>query len=179
MRPYPDHLVKPLVLRDGTPVVIRPIRAEDAGIEQEFVRGLSDESRYFRFMDMLRELSPQMLKQLTEIDYHNQMALIAVTERNGKESEIAVGRYVVFPDGENCEFAVVVGDDWQGKGIATALMQSLIESARRRGLRKMIGEVLTSNGKMLHFVSRLGFHAEMNPEDPTQMHVIKDLRGQP
>ena len=133
MHAYPDHLVKPLLLRDGTRVMIRPIRAEDADIEQAFVRGLSDESRYFRFMDMLRELSPQMLKQLTDIDYDNQMALIAVIERDGKESEIAVGRYVVFPDGENCEFAVVVGDDWQGKGIATALMRALIESARRRG----------------------------------------------
>lgn len=175
MHNYPDHLVKHLLLRDGTGIIIRPIRPEDADIEQEFVRGLSEESRYFRFLDMLRELSPQMLKQLTDIDYRDQMALIAVTEHNGKETEIAVGRYVVFPDGENCEFAIVVGDDWQRKGVATALMQHLIESARQRGLRKMTGIVLTSNSKMLHFVSRLGFHAEIDPEDRTQMQVTKDL----
>ena len=177
MHNYPGHLIKPLLLRDGTRVMLRPIRAEDAAIEQEFVRGLSDESRYFRFMDMLRELSPQMLKQLTDIDYHDQMALIAVTERNGKESEIAVARYVVLPDGENCEFAIVVDDKWQEKGIATALMQLLLESARRRGLKKMIGIVLNSNSRMLHFVARLGFHAEMDPEDRTQMQVTKDLAG--
>ena len=79
MQPYPDHLVKTIQLSDGTPVTMRPIRVADAGIEQEFVRSLSNESHCCRFVDMLRELSPQMLKQLTDIDYHNQMALIAVT----------------------------------------------------------------------------------------------------
>jgi len=68
MHRYPHHLVRTIHLADGTCVTLRPIRAEDAGIEQEFVRGLSDESRYYRFMDMLRELTPQMLKHLTEID---------------------------------------------------------------------------------------------------------------
>ena len=177
MHDYPDHLVKSLTLRDGTRIVIRPIRAEDAAIEQEFVRGLSEESRYFRFLEMLRELSPQMLKQLTDIDYHDQMALVAVTERDGRETEIAVGRYVVFPDGESCEFAIVVGDEWQRKGIATALMKSLIESARERGLKKMIGIVLNSNTRMLHFVTGLGFQAKMDPEDRTQMRVTKELEG--
>jgi len=95
MQSYPAHLVKTITLADGAAVTLRPIRIADADIEQEFVRGLSDEARYFRFMDMLRELSPQMLKQMTDIDYHNQMALIAVTRRSGKEVQIAVGRYVV------------------------------------------------------------------------------------
>lgn len=175
MHKFPDHLVKPLVLRDGTRVLIRPIRAEDAAIEQDFVRGLSDESRYFRFMDMLRELSPQMLKQLTNIDYFDQMALIAVTERDCKETEIAVARYVVLPGGEDCEFAIVVDDKWRGNGIATELMRLLFASARQRGLKKMTGIVLNNNSRMLHFVSRLGFHAEMDPEDRTQMQVTKDL----
>ena len=95
MQSCPAHLVKTITLADGAAVTLRPIRIADADIEQEFVRGLSDEARYFRFMDMLRELSPQMLKQMTDIDYHNQMALIAVTRRSGKEVQIAVGRYVV------------------------------------------------------------------------------------
>ena len=175
MPPYPHHLVKMMRLDDGTRVTLRPIRAADAKIEQQFVRGLSDEARYFRFMDMLRELSPQMLKQMTDIDYHNQMAFIAIATLDGAETEIAVARYVAFPDGENCEFAIVVADDWQGKGIATALMKLLIESARQRGLKKMIGEVLSSNSKMLHFVAGLGFHAAMDPADPTQMRVTRDL----
>jgi acetyltransferase len=176
MHTYPDHLVTTHALRDGTPVTLRPIRVADAAIEQQFVRGLSDEARYFRFMDMLRELSPQMLKQMTDIDYHNQMALIAVIHRHHKEIQIAVGRYVVFPNGKDCEFAIVVGDEWQKNGLATALMLLLIKAARKRGLSTMIGEVLSSNTKMLHFVRKLGFHAAADPQDPRQMQVSKDLR---
>lgn len=175
MQPYPHHLVKTLTLEDGTPVTIRPIRAADAKIEQQFVRSLSDESRYFRFMDMLRELSPKMLKQMTEIDYHNQMALIAVTPSHNYDVQIAVGRYVVNPNGEDCEFAIVVADGWQKKGIATALMQLLITAARERGLKRMIGEVLASNSKMLHFVHGLGFRLVTDPADPRQIRAILDL----
>ena len=176
MEPYPEHLVKTLTLSDGTKVTLRPIRTADAAIEQQFVRSLSDEARYFRFMDMLRELSPQMLKQMTDIDYHDQMALIAVTTRPPKEVQIAVGRYVVFPNGEECEFAIVVGNDWQKKGIATALMLMLIDAARKRGLKTMVGEVLASNTKMLHFVRKLGFHTTSDPQDPRQMRATKELR---
>jgi acetyltransferase len=175
MQPYPGHLVTTICLDDGTQVTLRPIRAADARIEQQFVRGLSDEARYFRFMDMLRELPPKMLKQMTDIDYHDQMAFVAVAMLNGEETQVAVARYVAFADGATCEFAIVVGDGWQRKGIATALMQLLIEAARRRGLKKMIGEVLSSNGKMLHFVGKLGFHAAMDAQDPTQMRVTRDL----
>ena len=175
MRTYPAHLAKTLRVDGGAQVIIRPIRAADAQIEQDFVRGLSDEARYNRFLDMLRELSPSMLKQLTQIDYHDHMAFIAVIPANGHEIEIAVGRYVVMPDGESCEFAIVVADDWQGKGIATAVMHALMDSARRRGLKTMIGEVLTSNSRMLHFVARLGFSHHMDPRDPTLTRVEKAL----
>jgi acetyltransferase len=179
MQPYPAHLVKHLTLADGTPVTLRPIRASDARIEQEFVRSLSDEARYFRFMDMLRELSPQMLRQMTEIDYHNQMALIAVTPSHNYEVQIAVGRYVVFPNGGDCEFAIAVSDGWQKKGIATGLMKLLIEAARARGLKKMIGEVLASNVKMLDFVRRLGFELTTDPADPRQLRATLDLQRGP
>jgi acetyltransferase len=176
MQPYPRHLVKTITLADGTSVTLRPIRASDADIEQQFVRGLSEESRYFRFMDMLRELSPQMLKQMTHIDYDDRMAVIAVARSHGRQIQIAVGRYVVMPNGEDCEFAIVVGDAWHQKGIATALMQILIEAACRRGLKTMFGEVLASNTRMLHFVRTLGFHAATDPQDPRQMRVTKNLQ---
>ena len=179
MQPYPSHLVKHLTLADGTPVTLRPIRAADARIEQEFVRSLSDEARYFRFMDMLRELSPRMLRQMTEIDYHNQMALIAVTPSHNYEVQIAVGRYVVYPDGEDCEFAIAVSDGWQKKGIATELMKLLIGAARARGLKKMIGEVLASNVKMINFVRRLGFELTTDSADPRQLRATLDLRSSP
>ncbi len=176
MQPYPAHLIRTLKLADGTPVTLRPIRADDAVIEQEFVRSLSNEARYFRFMDMLRELSPRMLRQMTEIDYHDQMAVIAVTPSHHYEVQIAVGRYVVLPGGTECEFAIAVSDGWQRKGIAAALMQILIEAARGRGLARMIGEVLSGNMKMLHFARTLGFRATTDPGDPRLMRLELELK---
>jgi acetyltransferase len=175
MQPYPAHLVRHLTLADGTPVTLRPIRADDARIEQEFVRSLSAEARYFRFMDMLRELSPKMLKQMTQIDYHDQMAVIAVTPSHKYEVQVAVGRYVVYPGSDDCEFAIAVSDGWQKKGLATAIMRLLIEAARERGLKRMIGEVLASNNNMLHFVRKLGFRLAADPADPRQIRAILDL----
>ena len=175
MQPYPESLVKSIALADGTAVTLRPIRPADAGIEQAFVRSLSDESRYFRFMDMLRELSPRMLRQMTEIDYHDQMAFIAVTRTNDREVQIAVGRYVVHPNGADCEFAIAVADGWHRQGIASALMRLLISSARARGLHKMIGEILSSNAKMLSFAGKLGFRLATDPANPRQIRATLDL----
>jgi len=140
-------------------------------IEHEFVRGLSGETRYFRFMDSLRELSAGMLKHLTHIDYRNHMALIAVATLDGEEVEVAVARYIVADDGETCEFAIVVGDAWQRHGIATALMKLLIEAARERRIKTMTGEVLSSNNKMLRFIAKLGFSVEMDAHDAKQVCV--------
>lgn len=175
MRPYPAHLVRTETLADGTTITIRPIRQQDARIEQEFVRNLSDESRYFRFMDTLRELSPRMLAHLMQVDYDSHMALIAIAAVEGSETEIAVARYVVAEDGKSCEFAIVVADEWQHKGVGTALMRALVEAARGRGLALMYGEVLASNHKMLHFMRRLGFRASCSPGDPRTIRVETGL----
>ena len=176
MREYLQHLVKHLTLADGTAVTLRPIRPSDAEIEQKFVRNLSPEARYFRFMDMVRELSPRMLKHLTELDYDQHVGVIAVTPIEGGEVEIAVGRYVLMENGEDCEFAIVVADDWQHRGIATELVQILIRSAREHGLKRMIGEVLASNRKMLDFVRRLGFTLAMDHNDPRQIRATLQLQ---
>jgi acetyltransferase len=173
--PYPTHLVTHWQLPDGTDVTIRPIRPEDAEIEQEFVRNLSGESKYFRFMDTLEELTPTMLVRFTQIDYDREMALIAVTEENGREIEIGVCRYAVNPDGESCEFALVVSDAWQHRGVGHKLMGSLIEAARDKGLKTMEGEVLASNRNMLRLVSTLGFQVGTSEEDPSVKRVVKGL----
>lgn len=175
MQPYPSHLVKHLTLADGAAVTIRPIRPEDAAIEQSFVRSLSDESRYFRFMDSLRELSPRMLSHFTQVDYDRHMALIAVTRDAGKETEIAVARYVVADNDKSCEFAIAVADRWQRKGVGTLLMRALMDAARRRGLTAMFGEVLSSNHKMLQHMARLGFKNAHDEADPRVIRVETQL----
>jgi acetyltransferase len=175
MAEYPAELIQQRCLFDGTQVTIRPIRAEDANIEQDFVRGLSRESRYARFMATVNELSPAKLRYFTEIDYDRHMALVAIVERDGVEEEIAVARYVVGPDGETCEFAVVVGDAWTGTGVAGMLMHALIDAATRRGLAAMEGFVLASNHKMLKFARQLGFQLEPVPGETETVRVLRPL----
>ena len=176
IHPYPAHRVHELQVSDGTQVTIRPIRPEDAELEREFVKGLSPESKYFRFMDTLRELTPQMLARFTQIDYDREMAFIAVTHSGGKETEIGVCRYITNPDGVSCEFAVVIADAWQGRGIAGRLMAELIAVAREKRLKRMVGHVLASNSRMLEFVGGLGFTLSYDPADPTVKRAVLALQ---
>jgi acetyltransferase len=173
IHPYPAHLVSRQGLSDGTELTIRPIRPEDADIEQAFIRGLSQESRYFRFISALQELSPAQLARFTQIDYDREMALIAVLERETPETQIGVARYITNPDGESCEFALVVADAWQHKGVGHRLMDSLMDVARGKGLKRMIGDVLASNRNMLNLVSGMGFSIGQSQEDPAFKRVVK------
>ena len=171
MTAYPTHLIQRVVLADGSALTIRPIRPEDSGLVQEFFNSLSDESRYYRFMDTLRELPPRMLSHFTHVDHDSHLALIAVSEMSGKEQEVAVARYVAGAGREACEFAIVVADEWQHKGLGRHLMQALIAAARHSGIGLMYGEVLAANAKMLRFVARLGFTAKLNAADPRLVRV--------
>ncbi len=166
IHPYPSHLVTQYQAKDGQTVVIRPISPEDAELEQEFVKNLSAETKYFRFMNTLRELSQSQLVRLTQIDYDREMAFVAVTEIEGRSVEVGVARYAMNPDGESCEFAVVVADDWQGKGLARRLMGVIIDTARSRGIKFMNGDFLAENRRMIKFVSGLGFVLSPHHDDP-------------
>jgi acetyltransferase len=176
---YPLDFVSEVTLRDGTRVIIRPIRPEDRQIEKEFVHALSDETRYFRFLNAIRELSDHMLTRFTQIDYDDEMALIVVIMENGREIEIGVARYIINPDGKSCEFAIVIADAWQHKGIGTRLMKILIEAARKHGIAIMEGFVLSRNQKMLALMSALGFVSEVAVGDPTLRRVVKSLDMRP
>jgi acetyltransferase len=173
--PYPAHLVIRRQLPDGTDMVIRPIRPEDAELEQDFVRNLSEQAKYFRFMQTIDELSPLMLARFTQIDYNREMALIAVLESYGREKQIGVTRYSINPDGRSCEFAIVVADKWQRQGIAHLLMQRLISTARSHGLQIMEGDVLATNNDMLTLAAKLGFTITPSGEDPDVEHVVLRL----
>jgi acetyltransferase len=163
IHPYPVQFVTEWTAPDGERVTVRPIRPEDAEIEREFVKQLSPEAKYFRFMNSLRELTPQMLARFTQIDYDREMALVATTARDGREAEIGVARYVTHPDGSSCEFAIVVSDEWRKRGLGRYLMARLIEIARSRGLARMSGDILAANHPMLALVVSLGFAVEDSP----------------
>ena len=165
IHPYPSHLESECELRDGRRIKIRPIRPEDASIERSFVRELSAESKRFRFMHGLNELTEQMLVRFTQLDYNRELALIAVYDSGDGEKELGVARYNTNADGESCEFALVVADKWQNKGLGTRLMMALIDAARQQGFKCMTGEILADNRNMRSLVEKLGFHAHTDPAD--------------
>lgn len=176
IHPYPSHLTSKWTVPDGTQITIRPIKPEDAELEVEFVRGLSTETKYYRFMNTMRELPPAMVARLTQIDYDREMAFLATIQVEGAEKEIGVCRYAVNPDGESCEFAVVVGDEWQHRGLARKLMGVLIETARNKGLSYMNGVFLANNDRMLKFVQGLGFVLTNDPDDSTIKNGVLSLQ---
>ncbi len=175
IHPYPTHLYSRQQLPEGINLVIRPIRPEDAEIERDFVRQLSPQSKYLRFMYNFTELPPHMLARFTQIDYDREMALIAVVEQRQTETEIGVARYIINADRVSCEFAVVVADEWRRRGIAGRLMDKLIECARGRGLEVMEGFVLRDNKEMISFCKSMDFSIEPDPDDLHLVRVKKDL----
>ena len=177
IHPYPAELVSACALRGGETVSLRPIRPEDAEAEQAFVRRLSPSSRYFRFMGAVRELTPTMLTRFTQIDYDREMAFVAIGRVDGAEAVVGVSRYVSNPDGTSCEFAAVVDDAWQRRGLGRILMERLIVHAKSRGLTRMIGHILNNNDGMLGLCAKLGFAVERDEEDEGTRRAVLPLAG--
>ncbi|AHG64999.1 bifunctional acetate--CoA ligase family protein/GNAT family N-acetyltransferase [Advenella mimigardefordensis] len=176
--PYPTHLVQSRVFADGSPWVLRPIRPEDADALQDFIRGLSEKSRYMRFVSMMRELTPKMLTRYTYVDYHRELALVATTQipnpaNRGLPQEIIIGlaHYLRNADGVGAEYALVISDEWQKRGLGRSLMDALILAARQQQLSYLEGVVLSSNRPMLHLMTSLGFINEEDAEDPSMRRV--------
>jgi acetyltransferase len=179
IHPYPAELIEQVTLPAGARITVRPIRPEDAELEREFVEALSPESRYYRFFYQLHELSPAMLARFTQVDYDREMALVGVADvphPHGHPIFVGVARYIANPDGRGAEFAVVVADDWQKRGVARALMVRLIASAAQRGFEHLEGTVLRANTRMLAFVTALGFTVRDDPEDAEQVVASLELR---
>jgi acetyltransferase len=174
IHPYPIELSVDVSLRDGTRLHVRPIMPEDAELERAFVNGLSEQTRYFRFFYRLHELTPGMLARFTQVDYDREMALVAI---DGVESPsiIGVARYILNPDQESAEYAVVIADTWHGRGVARALMERLIACAKTRGIQRLEGVVLRNNANMLRFVQGLGFVVHDDPDEPEQVNTVLDL----
>jgi acetyltransferase len=178
--PYPTGLERQWPLKGGGLYTIRPIRPDDAEMLQALVRGVSQESRYFRFASSLPELPLRMLARFTLIDYDREMALVAVLRSKPAAAEgepvpspqaeteriIGVSRIVTNPDGNSCEFALLVADDFVGQGLGSRLMLSITDVARAKGLSEIMGLVLVNNAPMLRLMKSLGFEIAANPEDP-------------
>jgi acetyltransferase len=153
IHPYPAELEGAIPLRDGRSLPVRPMRPDDVAREQRFFDGLSQRSRYQRFMQYLPQLPPRMLARFTQLDYDRELALVALHE----DEFVAVGRYAPNPDGVTAEFALTVADAWQGKGLGHALLQQLCAAARRAGYQALTGVIIDANREMLELAAHLGF----------------------
>ena len=172
--PYPARFEQVWPLPGGGEYTVRPIHPDDANMLQELMHHLSPESRYFRFVSSITELPPTMLARFTLIDYDREMALVAVVkerragpDRGTTESEriVGVSRYITNPDQSSCEFALVIADDFKGKGLGSRMMLSIMDVAREKGLTEMDGLVLANNPGMLKLMRSLGFAVKSFPED--------------
>jgi len=172
--PYPARYAQVWPLPGGGEYSVRPIRPDDAQMLQDLMQHLSPESRYFRFVSSITELPPTMLARFTLIDYDREMALVAVFKERvaGADGEfteteriVGVSRYITNPDQSSCEFALVVSDDFSGKGLGSRLMLSIMDVAREKGLAEMDGLVLANNPGMLKLMRSLGFSVKTFAED--------------
>ena len=162
-------------MKPPDPIAIRPLLPKDAPLLEDFLSQLSDETRYLRFLAIIRRFTPEQLEHLTHIRPDRDMALAAVTSNQRGEEIVGVARYAGLSDPRKAEFALVVRDDLQGHGIGTELMQALIEIAHDQGLTCLEGLVLATNHKMLELMSHLGFQVMPDAQDPTMRRVVLTL----
>ncbi len=153
------------------PAVIRRVHLPDAQAMQEFLLGLSGASRRNRFHGAVNGVSPSLLRRLVDADGEQHAAWVAcMWGQNGEEIVGEAVWYVV--DAERCiaEFAISVGDAWHGRGVADALMTTLLLAAREAGLHELYGDVLHANGRMLAFMRRHGMNPGVcDPPDDAQI----------
>ena len=163
--PYPAELEERFEA-GGDTLLLRPIRPEDAEAHLSLFRRLTPEDVRYRFFNLLRDLPPLQVRRMTEVDYINEMALIAVrpAAAEGAQETVGVARLVIGGAGE-AEFAVLVEAAMKGRGVARRLMTKLLEWARTRGLASITGQVLTENAPMLAFMRRLGADIRRVPGD--------------
>ena len=133
---------------------MRPIGPDDKPAVQAAFARLSERSRYQRFLTPINELSEAQLRYLTEVDHHDHEALIAFEPGSG--DAVGVTRFVRLADGASAEAAVTVADDWQGRGLGTALCNLLAERARDQGIERFTALLLATNEQMHDVLASLG-----------------------
>jgi acetyltransferase len=169
IRPYPVELETTQVDRDGKVLGVRPIRPDDEPMLQAFSRRLTAEDMRLRFFGPLRELSHEMAARLTQIDYDREMAFLLLDG----DDLLGVGRLAADPGFEQAEFALVVASDRQGRGYGTLLLQHVLQYAKARGVKRVIGHVLRENYKMLELTKRMGFKREGGRAGEPDIRVMK------
>jgi acetyltransferase len=173
--PYPDQFEEHTQTDVGVDIFIRPIRPEDAPLLVGLFESLSPRSVYLRFFSPMKRLPHSMLALFTQIDYDRHIALVALSESKSKEEMLGVARVILERNLKGAEFSVVVGDQWQGKGIGAALLQRCLSIAGDQGVEKVTGVVLAENTQMLALGKKMGFKSK-KVMGANEYELSKDFR---
>jgi len=155
--PYPKELEETVTLRDGSRVLLRPIRPEDEPNHHALIAQTEKEDLRFRFFTAIGEMSHAQMARLTQIDYVREMAFIAVPADDPARETLGVVRIVADADNHTAEYAILVRSDTHGAGVGRCLMEKIIRYCRARGIHRIVGDVLAANRPMLKLAEELGF----------------------
>jgi acetyltransferase len=157
IRPYPEEYVTERMLKDGTPVILRPIKPEDEPMWHDLLGSCSTQSLWFRFSYLFKQTTHEMATRHCFIDYDREIGTVAEVEEEGKRKLIAVGRLVADMDHETAEYAVIVVDRWHGHGLGGMMTDYCLDVAKKWGVRKIVAETSKDNARMLATFRNRGF----------------------
>jgi len=169
--PYPAQYIIPWSLKDGTEVTIRPVRAEDAPLAGEMIASLSEETMRVRFF-VVPEVSHKVLMRFCNVDYDKEMAFVVELKGGERRRIIGGGRLIIDPDFTHGQFALLVHDDFHGKGLGEKLLDIMIGVAQEKGLQEIYGIVLSENAKMLRVCRKMGFRQTLLPDGITRVSLL-------
>jgi len=173
LRPYPERLIKEVTLRDGTQVLLRPIKPEDEPMWLEMLASCSKESIYSRFRYDFYFDSHEVATQFCYIDYDREIGIVAEIEHEGRKRLIGVGRLIADPDIETTEYAVLVTDEWQHRDLGFILTNYCVEIARNAKIKRVTAETTRDNKPMVTVFKKLDFTVEYSEGGNVSVH--KDL----
>ncbi len=173
LRPYPERLMKQATLKDGTEILLRPIKPEDEPLWLELLASCSKESIYMRFRYDFFFDAHEVATQFCYIDYDREIAIVAEIEVEGRKKLIGVGRLIADPDVETVEYAVLITDEWQRKELGQILTEYCVEIAKNSGLKRVAAETTKDNKAMIAVFKKLDFKVHFNED--TTVSVLKEL----
>jgi len=158
---YPEKYIEHIKLKDGLEVLLRPIKPEDKDMMLELFNTFSERTIRFRFFIPIRKMSKEDIKRYCNIDYRNEMAIVAEIKENGRKRLIGVARLIRDEDDKDkAEFAVVVGDPWQNRGLGRKLTEYIIRVAKDMGIKELYSRVMKDNIVSLRLSREFGFERE-------------------
>ena len=162
----------PWILPDGATLLLRPIRPEDEPLIDEMYKTISEEAFHSRFFQAAKNASHEMHIRQCSIDYDREMGIVAETKEGDKRRIVGIGTLVADSGQKSGEYAVLVHDGYQGKGLGYKLVDVLIGIAQDKGLEEIYGIVLSNNRQMLNVSRKLGFVAEGLPDGMTKVKLL-------